>query len=339
MNNRYDRGRGIVLRELLGHLPQFFESASWGSPARLYMLAELSDSSDRGGWVSSVQWGDHTYALKEACEISENLEIQLLAIDVTPEVCALILIAEAWSTEERSDGSERDLQIRYFHGATRQGETDTLITYRVPGIPSEFDDVTGPATICLEQLLGVSSRRSLPVTAWLAAVAASRVSNYLSDWNEGAPPGRAPLWISARHGDQKEFFSHQLTDLTGRAVASVCWEATGEGTLLPPEVRQSMADLIAHADSAFEVSLALDAARELTHLTWQELTDNAQDEDLLPVRKEVARSVDEALLGQFAGTVMESADVILNRWAPYAGQAGVDGALDVLRSTGWLGDR
>ncbi|MEV8391053.1 MULTISPECIES: hypothetical protein [unclassified Streptomyces] len=327
-----------MLRELLERLPQLFENIPWGSPAEVHAVVKFSDTRSRQTGLRSVQWSGDTYLFDGIRKIEDNPEIQLLAIDVAPDVDALVFVSEAVSTEETPDGSVQNFEIRYFQGVTRQGETDTLITYRSPGIAAEFDNVTGPVTVCLEHLLGAPPRRSLLVGNWLAAVAASRVSDYLSNWNEGAPPGQAPLWISARFEDQQEFFSGQLGKLTGRAIASVCWEASNGGMALPPRIRHPMAGMIAQAASEFDLSLALDAARELVRLTWRELATHAQSADLLPVRKDIANKVTDAMLGRFAGTVLEPAEVILNQWAPYAGQTGADEALDILRSTGWLSE-
>ncbi|MGW6605315.1 helix-turn-helix domain-containing protein [Streptomyces sp. NPDC055036] len=332
--------RFVMPRDLLTNFPRLFEGVPWGSPVEVYAVTKYSGTRNQGRGSRTVRWGADTHLVSLICEIEGDIEARLLAIDVPTDADALVVVAEGSSHETGPDGTHGVFEIRYFHGVTRMGETDTLIIYRERDIPAQFDNAVGPTTVCIKHLLGAPQTRVMPVREWLAAVAASRASTYLSGWNENAAPGEAPPWIRVKYKNRspEEFFASQLRRLVIGAVASICWEASGEGEALPPDIRRSMGRGITDTKSEFDEPLAVAAARALTRLTWPELVATSESDDLLPFRKSTAETVPGIILGQCAAIAQKPAEVTLGQWSPYASQAGVNNTLGILKSTGWLSE-
>lgn len=324
-----------MLAELLNALPAVFLRDDAVRTPRVYEVTAASSAEGRESMQVETESGAFSLRRIMAIDSQTPMEFQLLDLEPSPDVLALVVVAEAWSTEF-SENESQTFDILYFQGVTRSGESTALITYRNQDKPAKFDNLQGVQRVCLEVALAAPNQGMMRVSQWLAANVASRVSDYLSEWNQGAPPGEAPPFIATQcSGSQAVFFADKLVELTGGALTSVCWEASNEGELLSSDLEALVRGMVT-GEREVDVEGSVSAARELSSLSWPVLVSQSRSGRLLPVEPVVARSVSESLLSRFAASVTEAASEIYQEWVPYAGAAGVESAMQILRDAEWI---
>ncbi|MCC4319132.1 hypothetical protein [Streptomyces malaysiensis] len=325
-----------MLTQLLSALPRFFETGEWGRQPVVYAVNHARKIKSES-YPIVVETEGGTYLLEKLQELGGDvhMELQLLDLTVAPDVLALIIVAEGWSTEQLPNGTDQTFDILYFQGVTRAGESNTLITYRNSAMSTKFDPLKGTLRVCLEVILEAPIRDFMQVRQWLAATAASRVSRHLSEWNQGARPGHAPPFIAMQCDNQESFFAAKLSELTAGAITSVCWEVSDDGNLLPGQLREPMHEMVI-GDSEVNTSLCVSAARHLATTSWSDFISHVRDGSLLPIDPFVVHRFPGSVLGRFAADQIESAEEIMREWSPYAGEAGANRALNIFRAARWI---